>query len=569
MRHGEGFERAIADYRRRASGNVMYLGLPESGNGEIGGQVSKYPYRVFTKGLDSDKAYSGTEIFEQACLQAKSDEKWNESDIEALMARLATTIHANHGSRVSKEKLKELAAESNPAGYTYLAQFAIHDMTFSSPGGKGGGASPNLATPRLDLGTLYGDGHTANHMLFEHKGPGEVRGRFRIGYTTDGKAGSDNSWVWRGVAWKRDMQEDIPRIPLSPACGYTDELNAHEPALADTRNADNLILSQMAVLFMKFHNKLFDKLSQTKYEDDESGAFDAAKRVATGVYNSVIVNDLLWRLLEMETWDRYFGESRGQLPDDQHVSREAAFAILRFGHSMVRDEYDYSDGQPFADLPRLLDFFGLPVNGALFGLPLNSSWIIDWQRFFDIGGLRAVNRAHLFAPAMNEILMIHSAVKTKPSGVILEHPLGLAFRTLMKGIFHNLPTGQAVAAHMRAEGYKVEPLSKKSIADSLGQGRAYGSLPSKLLVTDEDLDLLSTATPLFAYMLVEAEIIGNGIKLGPVGGDFVAHAFACGLKGGSGHSPWATDWNSCGFGIEPPSTMPSLICFVRNECFSA
>src|SRR3954465_4376738 len=46
-----------------------------------------------------------------------------------------------------------------PAGYTYLAQFVDHDLTFDpTPPGRRVDDLANLRTPRLDLDSLYGAG---------------------------------------------------------------------------------------------------------------------------------------------------------------------------------------------------------------------------------------------------------------------------------------------------------------------------------------------------------------------------------------------------------------------------
>jgi hypothetical protein len=48
-----------------------------------------------------------------------------------------------------------------PAGFTYLAQFVDHDLTFDpSPLGRPGDPV-NLRTPRLDLDSVYGAGPDA------------------------------------------------------------------------------------------------------------------------------------------------------------------------------------------------------------------------------------------------------------------------------------------------------------------------------------------------------------------------------------------------------------------------
>jgi hypothetical protein len=89
----------------------------------------------------------------------------------------------------------------------------------------------------------------------------------------------------------------------------------------------------------------------------------------------------------------------------------------------------------------------------------------------------------------------------------------LAERDLKRGKALGLPSGQAVARRM--------------------------AIPDDLILTGDDLkplpkDLLKTfgeATPLFFYVLKEAEALSRARKLGPVGGRIVAEVFIGLLRG--------------------------------------
>ena len=79
-------------------------------------------------------------------------------------------------------------------------------------------------------------------------------------------------------------------------------------------------------------------------------------------------------------------------------------------------------------------------------------------------------------------------------------PTSLATRNLLRHITWEIPSGQAIAAEMNAE-----PLASADLAD-LGQLGAG----------------LATSTPLFFYILREADVMADGLHLGPVGGRIVA-----------------------------------------------
>jgi hypothetical protein len=72
----------------------------------------------------------------------------------------------------------------------------------------------------------------------------------------------------------------------------------------------------------------------------------------------------------------------------------------------------------------------------------------------------------------------------------------LAFRNMTRGKFYGLPSGQDVA-----KAYGVQPLTPATL--HLGPG-------------------FDTGTPLWYYLLAEAERAEGGLTLGPVGGRLVA-----------------------------------------------
>src|SRR6185503_3208425 len=72
----------------------------------------------------------------------------------------------------------------------------------------------------------------------------------------------------------------------------------------------------------------------------------------------------------------------------------------------------------------------------------------------------------------------------------------LAFRNLLRAKFYDMPSGEAVAEAM--------------------------GVPEELIIRDP---VFPEGTPLWFYILREAEIISGGAELGPVGGGIVAEVF--------------------------------------------
>src|SRR4051794_36818093 len=109
-----------------------------------------------------------------------------------------------------------------PSGYTYLAQFVDHDLTFDpTPPGRRLDGAPNLRTPRLDLDSLYGAGPLDQPYLYRGA-------KLLLG----------------GTARLRDL----PR-------------NRYERAIiGDPRNDEHLLIAQLHLLFMRFHNAVVERV---------------------------------------------------------------------------------------------------------------------------------------------------------------------------------------------------------------------------------------------------------------------------------------------------------------------
>ncbi|HEX6710002.1 MAG TPA: peroxidase family protein, partial [Rubrobacter sp.] len=120
------------------------------------------------------------------------------------------------------------------AGITYLGQFIDHDITFD-PASKlqrqnDPDALHNFRTPRFDLDSVYGRGPDDEPFLYKPDGI-----KFRIGENGAG-------------------QEDLPRT--APEGDGT----PRRALIGDPRNDENLIVSQLHLAFLKYHNKVVDDL---------------------------------------------------------------------------------------------------------------------------------------------------------------------------------------------------------------------------------------------------------------------------------------------------------------------
>lgn len=491
-----------------------------------------------------------------------------------MLARLSTQMHVG--------ALKLTGSQGDlPAGYTYLAQFVIHDLVNTAsfrttldrnlPRRQFG----NIQSAALDLASLYGGGPAGSPAFFEPTDATEHRARFRLGWMRD----SSGDPALRGHPTR---QEDVPRLPLGPELGATPGDTRFDPLLADTRNADNLIVSQLVVLLMKTHNRLYDAAQDHAASGQAHNRlfarpFEAARCMLTAIYRQILRGDFLPRLLQPAALARLATPAAAG-----PVGLEAALAVLRFGHAMVQPVYDFSavhsgsgPSGP-ARLERLMDFFGLHPTRDL---PADDTWVIDWSLFFDpLTGQAAnprMNRARPLGPTIAEPLRRHAATRVAPPADLpglAGHRLGLGWRTMAKGLMARLPTGQALARHLVQAG-KIAPtevLPQAALDHILRTGRTAGCIGERC-VTEADIGFLSQRTPLFFYILAEARHFGAGQRLGPVGGLVVAETFAAALAdpGFGGEASlddaatllWRELYPS---GPGMPATMPELVDFAAG-----
>jgi hypothetical protein len=467
---------------------------------------------------------------------------------EQMMLRLSNQFH-------SSGLQHPLDQSQIPAGYTYLAQFAVHDMllstAFAGNDGRAADRPANLETPGLDLRSLYGAGPDGSAGLYEPALAGRKKGRLRIGHLN--KA--------RPPLYAPGAMADVPRdrTPGSPlSAGPT------EPALADRRNADNLILAQLTALFINFHNILFDLSNNA----GDANPFERARRTAVEAYRRILWNDLIGRLTDSRIFAHHTPTLTQPRDANWNVPKESAFAVLRFGHSMVRSKYQLSvrlngisGSTKVSDLLRFFD----KDSGQ--DLPPADFWKIEWERFFQTGQNQGdgFNNSAPIRPAMTSALAELSTNKMSKFPSAEGALTSLAFRALMRGFFVGLPTGQAAARAVSAQlGFGIRSLSPEEIAASLKAASNEGlcKLGEMRCLDHGDIDALKVHTPLFLYVLLEAQIIGRGSKLGPVGSDFLCHAFAGGLRIPANDPDRNIQPIS---GIVLPGTMPGLLEFLEQH----
>jgi hypothetical protein len=286
------------------------------------------------------------------------------------------------------------------------------------------------------------------------------------------------------------FQKDDPAKLLLGEGGHDVPRN-HEgiALLGDQRNDVHLFMSQMQLGFIKTHNLIVDRLREDGVEEAE--VFDDARRATTWHYQWVILRQFLPELIGPELVDDLLdgGAKVFQPGDDPFIPFEFADAAYRYGHSQVREAYRVNrDFGPVPVFPDLMGFGAVPVDHA-----------IDWSLQFDVPGQQPAQRSKKIDGKLpRSLISLPRQISGEDEGSAYS---SLASRDLQRGQAVGLPSGEAVARELGAE-----------------------------LLSPNQVGLAETGweqeTPLWIYVLKEAEALEGGNRLGPVGGRIVGEVLA-------------------------------------------
>ena len=419
-----------------------------------------------------------------------------------------------------------------PSGYTYLLQFVAHDLVHSAiPLSVAGGPSADTANARraaLKLETLFGSGPVGSPFVYAQDTPNdERRTKLRLGR----------------MRWKdRDVEpgcpfRDIARTPAENVTGIDRGIAGKRVALtealiADPRNDDHAIMSQLTALFALLHNGLIDVIRRGEPAvgpNSNLGAaykrFLCARDALTLIYRNVIRKDAMRRVLHPSIYATYAGpvpnfidsaSSGSHEQDGWEIPLEFSHGAFRFGHAMVRPEYVINDIFTH-DLNNTLEKNSAndPVN-----MPLDASWIVQWSRFFEIGGSRP-NFSRRIGPYLSDGLgndQIFPAFDQT-------NRVGLLYRDLLGASLAGLWSVNALADEVAARRPQLISASRlladrafrvNSIREWLASETSYGRL------TAEDIETIADDPPLPFFILFEAMQQTDGMCLGTLGSIIVA-----------------------------------------------
>ncbi|GAA2701889.1 hypothetical protein Apa02nite_100360 [Actinoplanes palleronii] len=387
-----------------------------------------------------------------------------------------------------------------PAAYTYLGQFIDHDITLETGSGAltdllDPGMTPlpvaeirhvvrNLRTGALDLDSVYG--------------PPAPRDGAKMLIGNVSSLGGTQPPIKRPPGKSDD--NDLPREPRSA------DIEHDRAALTgDPRNDENLIISQLHVAFLKAHNALVG----------QGLSFGEASRVLRQHYQHIVVHDFLKRIAEPAIVDDIVTSGNHWFDPAAYPFRmplEFSFAGYRLGHTMVRAAYNFNlnfnlhGGIP-ATLELLFTFTALSGDLNDFDT-IPDNWIIEWENVIGTGpNVSHARKLDTNIASVNDKALYNLHTLTGATEAPVD-AARLPVRNLLRGYRLRLPTGQAVA-HLLG----VPVLSKDEILAAVNSPAQAAALQA---------GGFESRTPLWFYVLAEANHFHQGERLGPVGSTLVA-----------------------------------------------
>ena len=282
-------------------------------------------------------------------------------------------------------------------------------------------------------------------------------------------------------------RKDPDKLLIGNGSTPVGDLPRNEQGLAlvgDARDDTHLFISQLHLAFLHFHNRVVDHSRAGGTEPGQ--VFDRAARMVRWHYQWIVVHEFLPLMVGEDLVSELLTEGPKICRFEQHpfIPVEFSDGAYRFGHAQVRSRYDVNDR--IRNLPLFPDLVGI--------CPVTAERQVDWRLMFRFDDALPPQASRRIGPLLVPALM------KLPEALVghVERPefSSLASRDLYRGHAVELPCGEAVARALGLEPCTSDELKTNNSA-------------------------LTGGTPLWLYVLAEAEAQHRGEFLGEVGGRIV------------------------------------------------
>jgi hypothetical protein len=378
----------------------------------------------------------------------------------------------------------------------------------------------------------------------------------------------------------------------------------------DPRNSENKLISQIQNLFELAHNDCVDRALgavSAPTQQRIATAFDACHKKVLWTYETIVATDFLPRFSAEATLDRVapgalHAYQRGTFPRSQlprwdrvntflysckpglrenaviHIPHEFTVAAFRLGHTLVRNSYvlngDLLTGQPRPIFASAND----PETVGLVGdNPVQPGDVIDWSHFYDVYGVG--QKSESAQPGRPVDTLISDKLFNLPIAALPPGPdangkdtsteRNLPRRNLMRA---SGPTGLITGSVGLATGEEMEAYAQQRIPglhDATKEVRKI--LANRLQSAGFDPNLLARRTPLWLFILAEAESTQASQRLGELGSHIIDEFLLGALHCDQGSVLYAAATDLQGWG--PTETiahngrysMPELIGYLQGN----
>jgi len=359
-----------------------------------------------------------------------------------------------------------------PGGYTYLAQLLGHDM---------GRSVPHQSVPHIDRSRTVADGpdSPAHYNLIEN--PLTLETVYGMGPRMLNHLYDPRTHLFRlepGATISKFISTD--GLPIR--------------ALYDDRNRDTLMLHELTVAWMQFHNRNAAQLMRTEAPGlgrpfTPAEAYALAREHAVHVWHGIVRADILPRFVLPEVMEIDRDEILRPEWQLDHIS--LLHGLFRAFHAMPLASYFLGrrrgGRQNLTELMRK-DFWASTAEAL--------GWTIDWTLFFE-GGDKA--------PMTGISASADFRIRASGSSIVaLDHATALAALPLRLVSDTMTKAREALPDSAWAENAKPENLAR-DFAD------IYGPVAPAVSATELGQG------PLYQALMVEAQLHGPEGRFGPLG----------------------------------------------------